>query len=159
MTHNYQRDAIKLSKKTGSTRIGLMFTVLETVVLPLDELPIYFPLDTFHNHVSYGLELGVILFEHDGFFSKCHYRQTLLRDLITDGNRNGEMNKNHYERSHHLAQRTLIVMKQVRIVRIELTTKDWKSPILPLNYIRKFCSGIALPLLRVERRVIAPTMT
>ena len=33
--------------------------------------------------------------------------------------------------------KTSIVIMQVRIVRIELTTKDWKSPILPLNYIRK----------------------
>lgn len=91
----------------------------------------------FHNHVSYGIELGVILYEHDGFFFKCHYRQTLLRDLITDGNRNGEMNEKTITRvRHHLVQRPLIVMKQIRIVRIELTTKDWKSPILPLNYIR-----------------------
>ena len=50
-------------------------------------------------------------------------------------------------------------MKQVRIVRIELTTKDWKSPILPLNYIRKFCSGITLPLLRLERKSLYLTMT
>ena len=75
---------------------------------------------------------------------------------------------------YHLMQRPLIVMKQIRIVRIELTTKDWKSPILPLNYIRMrvhriglepitpssvakcsiqlsypcICSGITLPLLR-----------
>ena len=33
--------------------------------------------------------------------------------------------------------KTSNVTMQMRIVRIELTTKDWKSPILPLNYIRK----------------------
>ena len=33
--------------------------------------------------------------------------------------------------------KTSNVIMQIRIVRIELTTKDWKSPILPLNYIRK----------------------
>lgn len=93
--------------------------------------------------------------------------------------------ENYHERIHHLVQRPLIVMKQIRIVRIELTTKDWKSPILPLNYIRMgvhevrlelttpssvakcsiqlsyscICSGITLPLLRHRKEVIAPTMT
>ena len=66
--------------------------------------------------------------------------------------------RNHHESKTHLVQRPLIVMKQIRTVRIELTTKDWKSPILPLNYVR-FCSGIALPLLRDRNEVIAPTMT
>lgn len=67
--------------------------------------------------------------------------------------------RNHRERIHHLVQRPLIVMKQKRIVEIESTTREWKSLVLPLNYIRKFCSGIILPLLRlVERRAIT-TMT
>ena len=55
-------------------------------------------------------------------------------------------------------QRPLIVMKQIRTVRIELTTKDWKSPILPLNYVR-FCSGINPATTQVRKEVIAPTMT
>lgn len=47
---------------------------------------------------------------------------------------------------YHLMQRPLIVMKQIRIVRIELTTKDWKSPILPLNYIRMRVHEVRLEL-------------
>lgn len=42
--------------------------------------------------------------------------------------------------------KTSIVIMQVRIVRIELTTKDWKSPILPLNYIRMRIHEVRLEL-------------
>ena len=80
------------------------------------------------------------------------YRQTVLWDLITDGSHSGKWKKPPWKIVPSSAK-TSNVMKQIRTVRIELTTKDWKSPILPLNYVR-FCSGITCHYSGIERRSI-----